>query len=423
MTFRFLHAADIHLDSPLQGLAGHEGTTAERIRTATRGAFDQLIALAIEEQVTFLVIAGDLYDGDWRDYKTGLFFISQVGHLHKAGIPVYLLYGNHDSESQITRRLSLPNNVHVFRSRNPQSFKIDGLNVVLHGQSFSQREVTDNLALTYPEPVAGAFNIGVLHTGLGGMGGHENYAPCSLNDLVNKGYDYWALGHVHQAKVLHERPYIVFPGNLQGRHVRETGAKGAALITVENSEIVDLATVSSDVVRWSVVPVDLEDTTSIGEVFDRIRYAIENAVATLADGRLLTCRIELQGRTETHAQLLTAEDRLLAEARSSALGLGDDTAWVEKVVIATESVIAPETLAEREDAVGELQRMLQEAGSDADLLRQLETDIGEMVRRLPYEARDGVEDKVLKAAMDGDHAALISAITPYLSARLMAGEV
>ena len=422
MSFRFLHAADIHLDSPLQGLAGHEGTTAERIRTATRGAFDQLVGLAIEEQVAFLVIAGDLYDGDWRDYKTGLFFVSQVGRLHKAGIPVYLLYGNHDAESQITRRLTLPDNVSVFNSRKPQSFRMDDLGVVLHGQSFRQRDVTDNLALTYPEPVAGAFNIGVLHTGLGGMGGHENYAPCSLNDLVNKGYDYWALGHVHQAAVLHERPHIVFPGNLQGRHVRETGAKGASLVTVENSEIVDLATLPSDVVRWSVVPVDLEHATSIGEVVDRIRDAIENAVATLADGRLLACRIELQGRTETHGQLLTAEDHLLAEARSSALGLGDDTAWVEKVVIATEPDIDPKTLAEREDAVGELQRMLQEAGSDADLLRQLETDIGEMVRRLPHEARDGVEDTVLKAAMGGDHAALIAAVTPYLSARLMAGE-
>ena len=238
VSFRFLHAADIHLDSPLQGLAGHEGSTAERIRTATRDAFDQLVGLAIQEQVAFLIIAGDLYDGDWRDYKTGLFFVSQVGRLHKAGIPVYLLYGNHDAESQITRRLTLPENVSVFNSRKPQSFRLDDLDVVLHGQSFRQRDVTDNLALTYPEPVAGAFNIGVLHTGLGGMGSHENYSPCSLNELVNKGYDYWALGHVHQAKVLHERPHVVFPGNLQGRHVRETGAKGASLATVENSEIV-----------------------------------------------------------------------------------------------------------------------------------------------------------------------------------------
>ena len=420
-SFRFLHAADIHLDSPLSGLAGHEGTAAASIRTATRQAFDQLVELAIEDEVAFLVIAGDLYDGDWRDYKTGLFFVSQMGRLHNAGVPVYLLYGNHDAESQITRRLTLPDNVHIFGSREPQSFKIDDLNVVLHGQSFRQRDVTDNLARTYPEPVSSAFNIGVLHTGIGGRGGHENYAPCSLNDLVNKGYDYWALGHVHQAEVLNARPPIVFPGNLQGRHVRETGAKGASLVTVENSEIVDLAALHTDVVRWAVVPVELENTTSIGETVDRIRAAIENAVATFADGRLLVCRIELQGRTEVHGQLLVAEDHLLAEARSSALGLGDDAAWVEKVVIATEPVISPETLAERKDAVGELQRMLQEAGSDADLLHELETDIGEMVRRLPHAVRAHVEDMVLQAAIDGDHAALIAEVTPYLSARLIAG--
>ena len=419
-SFRFLHTADIHLDSPLKGLAGLEGTAAACILTATREAFDRLVGLAIEEQVAFLIIAGDLYDGDWRDYKTGLFFVSQMGRLHEAGIPVYLLYGNHDAESQITRRLTLPDNVRVFGSRKPESCQIDDLGVVLHGQSFGKRDVTDNLALAYPDPVNGAFNIGVLHTGLGGMGGHENYAPCSLNDLVNKGYDYWALGHVHQAQVLNERPHIVFPGNLQGRHVRETGAKGASLVTVEGGEVMDLVTLHSDVVRWSLVPVDMENATNIGEAVDRVRHAIENAVATFADGRMLACRIELRGRTEIHGQLLAAEDRLLAEARSSALGLGEDTAWVEKVVIATESVLSPETLAEREDAVGELQRMLQEAGSDADLLRQLESDIGEMVSRLPYEARINVEDRVLKAAIDGDHAALIAAVTPYLSARLMA---
>ena len=420
-SFRFLHTADIHLDSPLKGLAGQEGTAADRIRTATREAFERLVGLAIEERVAFLVIAGDLYDGDWRDYKTGLFFVSQMGRLHEAGIPVYLLYGNHDAESQITRHLTLPNNVHVFGSQNPESFKIDNLGIVLHGQSFRQRDIADNLALTYPEPVTGDFNIGVLHTGLGGMGGHENYAPCSLNDLVNKGYHYWALGHVHQANVLHDRPYIVFPGNVQGRHIRETGAKGASLVTVENGEIVDIVTLYCDVVRWSVVPVDLKNATSIDDAVDRIRDAIESAV-TWAEDRLLACRINLQGRTETHGQLLAAEDQLLAEARSFALGLGSDKAWVEKVVIATEPVSDPEILAGREDAVGELQRMLQEASSDSDLLHKLKTDIDGMIRRLPHEVRTDVEDKTLKAAVDGDYAALIAEVIPYLSARLIAGE-
>lgn len=418
-SFRFLHTADIHLDSPLKGFAGQEGTAAERICTATREAFERLVELAIEERVAFLIIAGDLYDGDWRDYKTGLFFVSQMGRLHEAGIRVCLLYGNHDAQSQITRHLTLPDNVHVFESRKPQSFTINDLGVVLHGQSFKQRDITDNLALTYPEPITGVFNIGVLHTGLGGRGGHENYAPCSLDDLVNKGYDYWALGHVHQAEVLHKRPHVVFPGNLQGRHVRETGAKGASLVTVDNGEIVDIVTLHCDVVRWSVVPVDLTNATSIGDVVDRIRAAIESAV-TLAEDRLLACRIKLQGRTEAHGQLLAAEDQLLADARSIALGLGSDKAWVEKVVIATEPVIDPEILAGREDAIGELLRKLQEADSDPDLLSKLQTDIGEMVRRLPHEVRADVEDIMLKAAVDDDYTALIAEVIPYLSARLIA---
>lgn len=419
--FRFIHAADVHLDSPLKGLAKHEGSAADSIRTATRKALHQLVGLAIEEQVSFLIIAGDLYDGDWRDYRTGLYFVSEMGRLHRSGIPVYLLYGNHDARSQITRRLTLPGNVHVFGSRRPNSFAIDDLNVVLHGQSFKHRDVTDNLALNYPQPVPGAFNIGVLHTGLGGTSGHENYAPCALADLIGKGYDYWALGHVHRAEVLHSRPHIVFPGNLQGRHVRETGAKGATMVTIDNGEISDLETLPCDVVRWTVVTVDLGSTTSFGEVLDRIRDALDDAVDTCSGGRLLACRIVLQGRTEVHGRLLTDEEQLLAEARSAALGLGDDAAWVEKVIVETEPAIAPEILEQREDAVGELLRMLQEAGSDTDLLHRLETDIGGMVRRLPSEVRSALEDTVLKAAVDGDHAALIGGVAPFLSARLTEG--
>ena len=227
---------------------------------------------------------------------------------------------------------------------------------------------------------------------------------------------------MHHAEVLNTRPHIVFPGNLQGRHVRETGAKGASLVTVENGEITDLVNVHSDVVRWAAVTVDLRNTTSFDEVLDRIRDAIENAVANFAGGRLLACRILLRGRTEFHEQLLADGDPLLSEARSIALGLGEETAWVEKVVVETEPVISPETMEQREDAVGDLLRMLQGAGSDADLLSRLETDIGGMVRRLPPEVRSAVEDTVLRAAIDRDHSALIAGVTPFLSARLLGGQ-
>ncbi len=418
-SFRFLHAADIHLDSPLRGLAGQEGSAAERIRAATREAFEQLVTLAIAEEVAFLIIAGDLYDGDWRDYRTGLFFAAQMGRLNEAGIPAFVLHGNHDAESQITRRLSLPGNVRVFGARAPETFVLEEIGVALHGQSFRRRDERDNLVPGYPDPLDCDLNIGVLHTGLGGMGGHENYAPCGLSDLVAKGYDYWALGHVHQFQVLHEHPHVVFPGNLQGRHIRETGAKGAVLATVRDGVLAELAAVPVDVVRWSLVPVPLSPDARVADAVAQIRAALEQAVDRQADGRLLACRIELRGRTAAHDQLLAAEDHLLAEARSAALGLGVDAAWIEKVVVATRPDRDAADQAARSDALGELQRMLGEAHADGDLLERLGADPGQMLQRLPHAVRAEIErDSILNAALEGDQRALVAAVLPHLLARL-----
>ena len=222
--------------------------------------------------------------------------------------------------------------------------------------------------------------------------------------------------------MLHERPHIVFSGNLQGRHVRETGIKGAYLVAVEEKEITELACVPCDVVRWVVLPVPLNDAESIGDVTDRVRGALESAVANKADGRLLACRIVFEGRTEVHEQLVASEDQVLAEARASALGLGDEVAWIEKIDIATEAVVDRQTLAQREDAIGELQRMLQDAGSDGELLEQIKSDIGQLVQKLPHEVKKDIEDQVLKSAIEGDYVALINNVAPYLSARLIAQE-
>ena len=418
--FQFLHAADIHLDSPLVGLAGVEGRVAERIRSAPRAAFEALVERAIEDEVDFLVIAGDLYDGTWRDYKTGLFFAEQMGRLNQARIPVYLLHGNHDAESQITKPLMLPENVSVFGTRNAETFRIEELNVALHGQSFRERAVTDNLVPDYPAPIAGAFNIGVLHTALGGMGEHANYAPCSVPELLAKGYDYWALGHVHQKRVLNERPHIVFPGNLQGRHVRETGPKGAFLVTVEEGEVVAFAPLELDVVRWSVMDVDVTAAGNMGDVINLMRDALAQE-AHKADGRLLAARILLQGQTPLHNQLIASAQELTAEARSAALGLGEDVAWTERVTVWTSPVADSTESAAWADTFGDLQYMLGEAGSDSELLTELQRDIGELIRRLPHELRDTSEDEVFLAAAAGDFAGLVERVTPYLNARLTVG--
>ena len=191
---------------------------------------------------------------------------------------------------------------------------------------------------------------------------------------------------------------------------------------MEDNEIVELESVPCDVVRWAVVSVALDDAENIGDVTDRVRGALESAVANEADGQLLACRIVFEGRTELHEQLVASEDQVLAEARASALGLGEEVAWIEKIVIATEAAIDPQILAQREDAIGELQRMLLDAGSDDELLAQIADDIGELVRRLPHEVRADTEDQVLGAAIEGDYVALINNVAPYLSARLIAQE-
>ncbi|MBI5263856.1 MAG: DNA repair exonuclease [Bradyrhizobium sp.] len=417
-SFRFIHTGDVHLDSPLKGLAGQEGPAAERIRTATRAALDNLVTRAIDEDVAFMIIAGDLYDGDWRDYQTGLFFVRQMGRLAQAGIPVFLLYGNHDAESQITKRLFLPENVQVFSSRKPQTFKLDGYDVAVHGQSFRQRDVTENLVPDYPEPVSGLFNIGVLHTGLGGMGGHVNYAPCTLDDLINKGYQYWALAHVHQATILCEDPHVVFCGNLQGRHIREAGAKTAYLINVEEGQIEEISPLDASVVRWRQLHVPIDGCARAGEVIDRIRAAIEGAAATETAGRLLACRVELTGRSELHGQLVGSTEHLLAECRAIALALGDEVAWIERVVISTEPDNVRLVPASAGETIGDLQSALAQAGTESDLLAQFGSEFGDLVRKLPHEVRSEFDDPFLKAAIEGDYARLASLAGIYLTARL-----
>ena len=416
-SFRFIHTADIHLDSPLRGLTRHEGAAAERIRGATRTAFDGLISQAIDEQVAFVVIAGDLYDGNWKDFHTGLFFSHQMGRLAQAGIRAFVLHGNHDAESQITRRLQLPDNVKVFSHRKAETFVLDDLKVALHGQSFPQQAVTENLVPEYPAPRAGHFNIGVLHTALGGMGEHANYAPCNLDELVAKGYQYWALGHVHQAQVLHEHPHIVFPGNLQGRHIRELGAKGAHLVTVEGGEVVDLSGLHTDVVRWSRLSVPAETCRSVDDVLESIRAALEGATATEGDGRLLACRIEITGQTPLHGVLWSATDKILAEAQAAALGLGEEVAWIEKVSIATTPVRAAGD-ADPDNALGALRSLLTEASRDPDLLDRLTAEFGEFVRKLPADLRQEVEDPALKAALDGDYRTVVERTREELLSRL-----
>ncbi|MHB1739986.1 MAG: metallophosphoesterase family protein [Actinomycetes bacterium] len=322
---RLLHAADLHIDSPLRGLSRLEDDDlAEQLRAATRQATRNLVELATTQRVDAVLLAGDIYDGDWRDYATGAFFIQQMSQLVDAGMRVFLVSGNHDAASSITRTLRLPTGVTALPRDAPGTSFVDDLGLAVHGQGFARRDVTENLAAAYPRRVPGLVNVGLLHTAVTGRPGHDTYAPCSVADLTALGYEYMALGHVHTRETLARgATTVAFPGNLQGRHPRETGPKGALLVEVEPGQPARLEFHALDAARWAHLTLDVSVPQSLEEVLDAIDTALADEVDQ-SEGRPVVTRITLTGRTPAAAELvdtdrIETEIRLLAERRRAAV--------------------------------------------------------------------------------------------------------
>lgn len=381
---KFVHAADLHLDSPLTGLDRYEGAPVELLRSATRRAMENLVRWCIEEDVRLLLLAGDLFDGDWKDYSTGLFFVAQMNRLRQHGIRVVMVKGNHDAASQISKALSLPDNVTELSHQRPQTVVFEDLGLCVHGQSYARREEVRDLSVDYPEARSGYLNVGLLHTCVTGRPGHEPYAPCKLDVLLGKGYDYWALGHVHQREVLCESPWVVFSGNLQGRHVRETGAKGATLVRVDSGRIVEVEHHALDVVRFERLAVEAKRAADWEDVLQQANEAIERAVEQCGE-RMLVARVDLVGSTAAHGALTQDAERCEAELRSRALDL--ERVWIERVRVRTRPAHDVERLLQRPDAMGQLLRHLRELGRDPQLLHATLAPYQELLAKLPPEAR------------------------------------
>jgi len=395
-SFSFIHVADIHLDSPLRGLQRYEGAPVDEIRGATRRALRNLVELAIAEEADFVLIAGDLYDGDWKDYNTGLFFAAQMGKLQRAGVPVFIVAGNHDAQSRITRQLRMPENVRFLSAAAPETVMVEGCGVAIHGQGFNVPAVTENLAEGYPAPAPDAFNIGLLHTSADGREGHEPYAPCSAGDLLLKGYDYWALGHVHNREVLHEAPWIVFPGNVQGRHARETGPKGCTLVKVEDGAVASAEHRCLDVIRWAVCEVDAAEATSPEEVLDRAVEAFEGQLA-LRDDQFLAVRVLITGPCAAHRRLTSAPERWVNEIRAVATDMSRGEMWIEKVKLQTRDALDLDEMLDRDDAFGGLLRSLRDLQTDDEALAAMTDQFADLDRKLPSALRTGDDSVDLTA--------------------------
>ncbi|MBF0109507.1 MAG: DNA repair exonuclease [Magnetococcales bacterium] len=329
---KFIHAADLHLDAPLRGLVRYEGAPHERIRRAGRDAFERLIASCLEHEVDFLLLAGDLLDGSGRDFNTVLYLAGQLRRLQDAGIEVFAVLGNHDAGHDLLTTNPFPDNVHLFSSDKAHSHLREAKGVAIHGQSHANRAEQRNLAAGYPPAVPGLFNIGLLHTALDGRAGQITYAPCSEHDLLTPGYQYWALGHIHQRELVRPRdPMILFSGTIQGRHIRESGVKGATLVTVdgERGEVTATRHLPLDLVRWHILTLDIGPIESFESLSHHLKERLERSIEPEV---LNVVRLRLTGRSPWRGQLALRGLELEQELRIHTLNTGGDSLWLERVV-------------------------------------------------------------------------------------------
>lgn len=396
MTLRFIHAADLHLDSPLAGLSSHStgedaAEGAAFIRSASRRALEALVDRAIAEKVAFVLLAGDLWDGDAVDVGTGLFFQREMRRLREAGIAAFAILGNHDAESQITTTRGLLDDVRLLSRERAETVRPEGIPVAIHGRSFPAPAVEENLALSYPDAVPGVANVAMLHTGLDGRPGHSPYAPCTVADLKAKGYDYWALGHIHARDVVAESAApgdggtIAWSGVLQGRHVRETGPKGAFLVEIGDGPP-RVAPIDLDVVRWLRIAVDLSGAEDPGEAETMLRAPIANAAAAAGGARLVAARVVAHGTTPLAGTLDFTREWLREKVAYAAASAGLEPLFLEKVELRTEAPAPPAPAGETtaSDVVGDL---LAEAARDPALAEEVARHLREVFQTAPAEVR------------------------------------
>lgn len=414
--FKFLHTSDIHLDSPLRGLQRYGSEHVDEFRNATRKALQNLIALAINERVDFVLISGDLYDGDWKDFNTGLFLIRETAKLLEHNIRVFIVSGNHDAESQITRHLKLPENVSRFSTSEPETKLLDDLGVAIHGQGYSTRAVIQDLTVYYPDAIPSLFNIGMLHTCLDGSMGHEPYAPCTTTALLSKKYDYWALGHVHNRKIINTNPLIIFPGNTQGRNIRETGPKGCTIVTVKDKENIHAVHHDIDLLRWSLCDLNVSGFETPDDILDLLSGRYKTIIEDNA-GYPVIVRIGISGRCKAHDELSINPEKWIAEVDALAAQVGYGSLWIEKVIFRTDMDIDMEELIKSGDPLGELIKYIENLDSLDEIIPLIKNDLQQLKRQLPKELFYG--DDAIDIEFKRNMKAVINEVKQLLMARLV----
>lgn len=366
--FRFVHAADIHLDSPFKGITkGMSESNAKRVRESTFDAFHDIISLCITEKVDALLIAGDVYDGADRSFKAQIRFISELKRLSDNGIRSYVCHGNHDPLDGWQSRLDFPEHSYRFSSE-AQSFSLfedSPEEVKIHGISYPTREIRKSLVPKFAGLKKGEFNIGLLHANVGGDINHESYAPCSVSDLMETEYDYWALGHVHNKKVLKTHsPTIVYPGNPQARHINEDGPRGIYLVDVDEAKNVRLEFKEIDLIRWEKIEINVHDVETEQVLIDRLKDALD-ALLQESQGRSLVIRIMLKGQSPIH--LAISREGFAEELRDHINEEYEQVhqfIWCDKIQVSTWPSINRKERSQGNDFIAEMLKLTDKFATD-----------------------------------------------------------
>jgi DNA repair exonuclease SbcCD nuclease subunit len=369
--FTFVHAADLHLDTPFEGVGRVLPAIADVLRDASLRAWERLVDLVLARDAAFLVLAGDLYDGAERGIRAQLQLRRGFERLAERGVPVFVVYGNHDPLVGWSAVSSWPPGVHVFGSAAVESapaMRGGKLLAMVHGRSFARSDCSENLALDFRRGREAALHVGLLHANAGNQPGHAVYAPCTLEDLDRAAMDYWALGHVHRRTYLRQGPgWVVYPGNTQSRRraAGESGAKGAVVVQAEDDRVVGVEFAALDSVRFVDVEADVSHFSDV------------SALRALLAGRAE----ELQQVHRGCALLLTA---VLSGRRAPSLGLSrpdeseevlDDLrrgagghtpfVWWSAIEDMTAPEVDPAPLVERDDLIGAVLRHAEDLIGDA----------------------------------------------------------
>lgn len=370
MPFTFLHAADLHLDTPFASVGGFPAGVGEALREASLEAWTLLVDEASRRQVDFVLLAGDLYDGAERGIRAQRAFLDGVTRLAEQGIRTLLVHGNHDPVAEgWTAIAEFPELVTTFPAHRVASvsFEAGGEQVTVHGTSYAVSATSDNLARRYPVADGTGFHIGLLHANVGGPStGHADYSPCTLDDLRRCGYQYWALGHVHGRRVVHEHePWVVYPGNLQGRSTKPTerGAKGAVLVSVTDGIATEPEFIPLDRVRFTDLTLAIDPYRDVASLLDQLEQLASPAAH---DGRSLIVRATIEGAGPLHQELASAARRaeVLDDLRRRGTARSPFV-WWHALTWRTRAQAEVVDLRRRSDFTADLLRFMDEAGPQA----------------------------------------------------------